>query len=174
MDKATALKVLRGMLNLSQFDLTENQLRSQFLEYEGFEIPYKTFGFNTFLDFLRESNEFVLTTKSGFVYVRAKESKNSSHLVKYVAGQNKPKKKKNDKVMPFIPPLRKTLTNNNWSQKVRLNDMVINCLRLCECASIHLRSFDFIVFVLFNSSHNEMYLLPIKSMGTTADILQKI
>lgn len=100
------VKTLRGLLNSTQNGLLEKQLRRDYRELEGCEIPYKSFGCNTLLDFLRTSNEFELLTTNDGIVVRAKLTQSSLHVVELVGTQNRAKKKKNAKSVPFIPRLR--------------------------------------------------------------------
>lgn len=122
------IKTMRGLLNISKNGLAERQLRREFRENEGYDIPYKSFGFNTLLDFLRSSNQFDLTSTNDGIQVRAKLMENSSHLVQMVRGQNCAKKKKNAKATPFVPRLQSANRNQRPHSKVNLLPYY---LRLC-------------------------------------------
>lgn len=100
------VKTLRGLLNSTPNGLLERQLRRECKEMEGCEIPYKSFGCNTLLDFLRTSNQFELSTTNDGVVVQAKLTQSSMHVVELVGTQNRAKRKKNVKSMPFVPRLR--------------------------------------------------------------------
>lgn len=97
------VKALRSLLIASRDGLSERQLRREYKEFEGTDIPYKNFGFNRLLDFLSSSNEFVLRTTNEGMHVQAKLSQNTIHMVEMVQTQNRVKKKKNAKATPFSP-----------------------------------------------------------------------
>lgn len=83
---------------------------------EGHEIPYKSFGYNTLLDFLRASNEFDLITTNDGMLVYARVSQNSQHIVELVGMQNRQKRKKTTtKSMPFAPRFT-SYANQNYSK----------------------------------------------------------
>lgn len=72
-------------------------------EMEGCEIPYKLFGYNTLLDFIRESGEFDWYSTNEGMQIHARVSQNSQHIVSLVGSQNRDRRKKSTKSMPFRP-----------------------------------------------------------------------
>lgn len=82
---------------------------------EGYEIPYKSFGYNNLLDFLRASEEFDLNSTNDGMNIRARVSKNSQHIVELVVSQNRDRRKKSSKAMPFIPRFNSN-ANRNYSK----------------------------------------------------------
>lgn len=119
MDQATVVKTLRGLLNATQNGMMEKQLWRDFREMEGFVIPYRSFGFQTLVDFLRASNEFDLSNTVEGVHIRAKLSQASVHLAEMVQSQNRTKKKKSDRSMLFFPRLRSALSTVNWGPRTQ-------------------------------------------------------
>lgn len=88
---------------------------------EGCEIPYKSFGYTTLLDFLRASGEFDLYSTNDGMQIRARVSQNSQHIVELVGSQNRDRRKKSTKSMPFVPQF-----NSNANRKVCVTKIVMN------------------------------------------------
>lgn len=83
-------------------------------EMEGYEIPYKSFGYNTLLDFIRESGEFDWYSTNDGIQIHARASQTSQHIVDLVSSQNRDRRKKSTKSMPFRPQFnsRQVCTSN--------------------------------------------------------------
>lgn len=81
-------------------------------EMEGCEIPYKSFGYNSLLDFLRTSGEFDLYSTNEGMQIRARVSQNSQHIVDLVGSQNRDRRKKSTNTMPFIPRFNSNTCRN--------------------------------------------------------------
>lgn len=114
----TVVKTLRSLLNTTKNGLLEKQLRREFREMEGKDIPYKSLGYSTLLDFLRASGEFDLSTTNEGMNIRARVSQNSQHIVELVGSQNRSasdRRKKSAKSMPFIPRSNPN-ANRNYSK----------------------------------------------------------
>lgn len=116
--KNEVIKSLRSLLNSTKTGLLEKQLRRDYREFEGIEIPYKSFGYSSLLDFLRATNEFDFVTTNDGIVVLAKLTETSQHVVDLVGTQNRVKKKKNAKSVPFIPRLRPDSFGSSNSRKV--------------------------------------------------------
>lgn len=106
------VKVLRSLLIASRDGLSERQLRREYKEFEGTEIPYKNLGFSTLSDFLHSSDEFVLRTTNDGMHVQAKLRQNIIHMVEMVQTQNRTKKKGNAKVIPFSSRFHQVFYSN--------------------------------------------------------------
>lgn len=63
---------------------------------EGKNIPYMKFHFKTLYDFLYASNEFHMFRARGGLYIRARLTQHSKHIVEMVSAQ----KNKNTKFLP--------------------------------------------------------------------------
>lgn len=95
------LLVNRWLKMFSHFDfVVAFKTRSEFV---GGEIPYKSFGYNTLLDFIRESGEFDWYSTNEGIQINARVSQNSQHIVNLVGSQNRDRRKKSTKSMPFRP-----------------------------------------------------------------------
>lgn len=108
------VKTLRSLLNSTPNGLIERQLWRDFKEMEGYPVPFRELGFGKFIDFLRATNEFELIQTSEGYHIRARLTKDSVHIAQLVSSQNRAKKKKNAKPMPFVPR-RKIELENNWN-----------------------------------------------------------
>lgn len=102
------VKTLRGLLNTTQNGLMERQLVKEYREMEGCLIPYQQFGYRTLGQFLEASQEFDLTNTHEGLHVRAKLAKETLHLTQMVESQNRTKRKKTTKPMPFVSRYSRT------------------------------------------------------------------
>lgn len=93
MEKDQIVSILRAIVT-SRKDTTENDIRNGFREIEGYEVPYKKFGFNRLDDFLRSSSEFILIRNGRDTFIKAKLSQDTAHISRLVAEQNSSKRKK--------------------------------------------------------------------------------
>lgn len=83
-------------------------------EMEGIEIPYKAFGYQTLLDFLRDSKQFDFSSTNDGMHIRARLSQDSQHIVALVGSQNRDRRKKSTKSMPFYPQRFSSNGNRNF------------------------------------------------------------
>lgn len=107
------VKTLRSLLNSTQNGLVERQLWRDFREMEGYAVPFKEFGFRTFVDFLKSTNEFELINTQDGYHIRAKLTQESIHIAELVSAQNRVKKKKSARPTPFVP--RRNIRLENWN-----------------------------------------------------------
>lgn len=108
------VKALRSLLNSTQNGLLQKHLWRDFREMEGYTVPFKEFGYNTFTDFLIKSNEFELTNTQEGYHVRARLTANSIHITEMVSAQNRARKKKSAKPIPYVPR-RNIRLESNWN-----------------------------------------------------------
>lgn len=120
------IKTLRSLLNSTQNGLNANQLMREFREMEGYAVPFQQLGFSTFVQFLQNSNEFEIQNTPNGPHIRAKLTKESVHIAKLVSSQNRGKRKKNVKPIPFAPR-RNVQSNNNWRNTAFAKVSVIWC-----------------------------------------------
>lgn len=106
------VKVIRTLLASAKNGLLINEIDDDFKQMEGNAIPFKTLGYNTLEDLLRDTNQFALfETKQG-IKVMSKPSKDTSTNKSATNSPSKSKKKGN--MMPPQRALRPT-TDNHWS-----------------------------------------------------------
>lgn len=108
------IKTIRALLNSTKYGLSTNEILNDYAKMEGKPLPFKTFGFNTFDEFLRNSNQFIFNdTKQGYK-VTAKTSEDSQHHQQLVQStkSNRPKKKIN--LMPNRS-LQSSTNDNEWN-----------------------------------------------------------
>lgn len=84
---------------------------------EGYEIPYKSFGYHSLLDFVRDSGQFDWYTTNDGIQIQARASKNSQHIVDLVGSQNRVRRKKTTKSMPFRPQFNSRPVSELRSEK---------------------------------------------------------
>ncbi|XP_031634675.1 uncharacterized protein LOC116347979 isoform X2 [Contarinia nasturtii] len=108
------IKTLRSLLNSTQNGLLAKQLMREFREMEGYPVPFQQLGYTSFTHFLEKSNEFDLTNTVDGPHVRAKLTKESVHIAQLVSSQNRTKKKKTSRPMPFVQRRNINHTNYNW------------------------------------------------------------
>lgn len=106
------VKVIRTLLASAKNGLLINEIDDDFKQMEGKAIPFKTLGYKTLEDLLRDTNQFALfDTKQG-IKVTSKPSKDTSTNKSATNSPSKSKKKGN--MMPPQRALRPT-TDNHWS-----------------------------------------------------------
>lgn len=85
--------IIRAILIAHKEDVTIQQLRSDYLEYEGEDIPYREFNYNSLIDFLESlTNVVKFITKFNQKYMKAVDTERTRHLSALVAGQKKKRK----------------------------------------------------------------------------------
>lgn len=120
------IKTLRGLLNTTPNGMPERQLWRDFRGIEGYEVPYKSYGYRTFIEFLQKSNEFDIANLPDGVHIRAKLSKASIHLAEMVQSQNRSKKKRSERNILFTPRLRSALSTANWGPRTQTKVLKLN------------------------------------------------
>lgn len=115
------IRSIRALLTSTKNGLSIQEILNDYRKMEGKTLPFKTLGFNTLDELLRDSNQFVFNdTKQGWK-VTAKPSKDSQHMQKLVQSQKasyKPKKKTN-MLMPNRSLQSSTNDNDNeWNTTV--------------------------------------------------------
>lgn len=96
-------------------------------EIEGKDIPYKKFRFNTLHDFLHASNAFNLISTRGGLYIRARLSQNSKHIVKLVGAQKCARKKRmNMNFQQIWPrPFQQATTESADNRNQKINSIKV-------------------------------------------------
>lgn len=110
------MKAIRALLVANKNGLFTREILNDYIKMEGEPVPFESFGYKTFDEFLRDSNQFTLTETRQGIKVTAKPSKAIQHVVEFVKGQNSVKTKK--KTTNMLPPQRglRTSTNDNmWN-----------------------------------------------------------
>lgn len=65
---------------------------------EGFEVPYRQFGFKTFKDMVVQTPGIDTYTMNGDIYCKIKVTAENQHIIQMVQGQKGAKKKSSRKV----------------------------------------------------------------------------
>lgn len=119
MNREKVIKSLRSILLACKSDLAIHDLVKQFREWEETNIPFREFGCDSFVDFLRESGCFVLKATNDGLVVSAKQMANSKHVNDFVKEQNvssktrKPLRKKRSKLQHPRAPLEIIYENDH-------------------------------------------------------------
>jgi hypothetical protein len=87
------VSVLRSLLNSRKDQVgTLSELFRDYKEVEGKALDCRKLGFRNIEDFLRSSDQFLLTNFRGEVQVRVKASEDSQHIARMISAQRKPKR----------------------------------------------------------------------------------
>lgn len=108
MDQEKVVKVLRSILLSCKSGMFIHDLVKEYRVEEATKIPFKTFGFDSFVDFLRTTGGFVVTETKDGLMVSAEQTANSEHVNDSVKGQNcskKVRRKKRSKLQHPRTPL---------------------------------------------------------------------
>lgn len=108
MDQEKVIKVLRSILQSCKSGMFIHDLVKEYRVEESTNIPFKTFGFDSFVDFLRTTGCFVVNESNDGLMVLAEQTANSKHVNDFVKGQNNSKKvprKKRSKLQHPRTPL---------------------------------------------------------------------
>lgn len=92
MDRENVIKALQSILLSCKSGMVIHDLVKEFRETEGSNIPFRTFGCDTFVDFLRASGCFVVKPTEDSLVVLANQTANSKHVIDFVKGQTVSKK----------------------------------------------------------------------------------
>lgn len=90
------IKEIRCLIVTCKNGLYLKRLWREYKETTGEYIPYRKFGFDSMPDFLRSTNQFILTSCDGDFVLMAKPTEKSAHISKLVQCQNDTKKKRSD------------------------------------------------------------------------------
>lgn len=111
-----AIKIIRSIL-ISSPNLLVDEIVREYKEMTGESIPFKDFGSNSLIEFLRSSNQFVGRKSAEGIRVSSKVSEDSAHIIGMVRGQNvsaaekkrrKKTKAKNHRNIMNHPPMKST------------------------------------------------------------------
>lgn len=114
--KSKCVKAIRALLVANKNSLFTREILNDYIKMEGEPVPFESFGYKTFDEFLRDSNQFILTETRQGIKVTAKPLKAIQHVVELVKGQNSVKTKK--KTTNMLPPqrgLRTSTSDNMWN-----------------------------------------------------------
>lgn len=115
MDEKSVIKTVCALLTSAKNGLLTAEILKDYKETEGTALPFSTFGYATFDEFLKASGKFILTETSKGIKVCAKESKASAHNTKLVKDQNGSKAKKKTGALSPRRSLRPSTIENHWN-----------------------------------------------------------
>lgn len=106
------VKVIRTLLTSAKNGLLTDEIDVDYEQMEGKQIPLKALGYNTLVELLRDTNQFVLIDTKQGTRVVPKPSKDGMAIKSAPHSPSKVKKKSN-----AVPPQRalRPTTDNHWS-----------------------------------------------------------